>query len=364
MIVNRQTQHMQLNHLCYSVAVTTLCTSSIHAQNVGAVAKPTIIWDVSRIEDRDQCRIEFPDLIRFRGHWYCVFREGLVHGNDDSGRARLIRSADGENWESVTLFEWKGGDVRDPRLSITPEGALMINSSIYFLSHRGTPNSELEHEVTRQSVTWLSRDGETWSTAHACPTGVNNWRWDVTWYGGMGYSVAYTGKDGHGALYRTRDGRSWRMLKDGFFPESGGTEAALAFPNPNLAICLARQPSTKDGVVDAKLGIGRGPTWQAWEWMSLKLDWNDGKPTDAKRGVATFAGPKLLVLSDGRLVATGRNLGLWLVEPETARLTKFAEPIGNSYPGLVEYDGKLWMTAGTAKVDAVVFGAFKMPTMK
>ena len=87
---------------------------------------------------------------------------------------------------------------------------------------------------------------------------------------------------------------------------------------------------------------------------------NDGKG-GVPPGVTTFAGPKLPVLSDGRLVATGRNLGLWLVEPETARFTKFTEPIGNSHPGLVEYDGKLCVTSGTAKVDAVVFAALGLP---
>ncbi|MDA0834057.1 MAG: hypothetical protein O2955_12610 [Planctomycetota bacterium] len=252
---------MDLKSIYRTVFVVTLFGQVVHAQDTGTFDNPRVIWDVSRIEDRDECRIEFPDLIWFRGDWYCIFREGFVHGNDDSGRARLIRSTDRTAWESVKLFEWDGGDIRDPRLSITPEGALMINASIYYVSHSGTPNSEQEHEVSRQSTTWLSRDGHTWSTAHACPTGVNTWRWDVTWHRGMGYSVAYTGKDGYGALYRTRDGRNWRLLVDDFFPESGGTEAALAFPSENLAVCLLRQPSTKEGkLVHAKLGIGHGPS--------------------------------------------------------------------------------------------------------
>ncbi len=316
-------------------------------------AEPAIIWDVSRIEDRDECRIEFPDLIRFRDQWFCAFREGFVHGNDDSGRARLIRSADGTNWETAALFEWAGGDIRDPRLSVTPGGSLMLNSCIYHVGkNTGKPESAAEPDVRRQSVTWLSRDGETWSGVHACPTGVNTWRFDATWHGGMGYAVAYHGTQASGALFRTRDGRSWRMLKDDFFPKSGGTEAALAFPKADLAVCLARQPSTKDGVVNAKLGVGRGPAWQDWEWKALQLDWE---------GVATFAGPKLLVLSDGRLVATGRNMGLWFVDPETAQLTQIAPPLGNSYPGLAEYDGKVWVTACTPEVDAVRFAVFEVP---
>lgn len=142
------------------------------------------------------------------------------------------------------------------------------------------------------------------------------------------------------------------------------TLSTATSPSCNLrlkgeAVCLLRQPSTKDGVVDAKLGIGFGPSWQGWEWTSLQLDWADGK--DIPRGTATFAGPKLLVLGDGRMVATGRNMGLWLVEPKAAQLTKFAGSIGNSYPGAVEHEGQLWVTAGTPEVDAVVFAAFEIP---
>jgi hypothetical protein len=321
------------------------------AQLAEPVSKSAAIWDVSRIKDRDECRIEFPDLIRFRGEWYCSFREGFVHGNDDSGRARLIRSADGKKWESVKLFEWDGGDIRDPRLSITPEGLLMMNSCIYYVGkNMGQPESAAEPNIRRQSVTWLSGDGENWSGVHACPTSVNTWLWDATWHAGLGYAVAYNGTQKSGALFRTRDGRSWRMLKDDFFPESGGTEAAIAFPKEDLGVCLLRQPS-KGGVVNAKLGIGRGPAWQDWKWKALQIEWN---------GVATFAGPKLLVLSDGRLVATGRNMGLWFVNPETAEFTHFVPPIGNSYPGLVEHEGKLWVTGCSPKVDAVHFAAFNL----
>lgn len=228
----------------------------------------------------------------------------------------------------------------------------MLNSCIYYVGkNTGKPESSAEAHIHRQSVTWLSRDGKTWSGVHACPSGVNTWRFDASWHAGMGYAVAYHGTQATGALFRTRDGRTWRMLKDDFFPESGGTEAALEFPSENLAVCLARQPS-KNEVVNAKLGIGRGPSWQDWEWKSLNIDW---------KGVATFPGPRLLVLSDGRLVATGRNMGLWFVEPKTAQMTQFAPPIGNSYPGLVEYGGKLWVTGCSPNVDEIRFEALGIP---
>ena len=92
------------------------------------------IWDISRIPDREETRMELTDLIRFKGHWYCGFREGKIHHDHPSGRARIIRSSDGEQWESVALFEWDGGSVRTPRLSITAEGNLMAATSVYFVS--------------------------------------------------------------------------------------------------------------------------------------------------------------------------------------------------------------------------------------
>lgn len=166
-------------------------------------------------------------MLRFKGNWYCGFREGEIHNNHPSGRGRIIRSADGEKWETAARFEWDGGDVREPKLSITAEGWLMVNTSVYFVSKEpriesttikpddknsytppesrkktdhpdrfyqldwlGAPLNlspdDLEQNVAQQSVSWLSQDGEHWESANACPSGINGWRWDVTWYNGMG----------------------------------------------------------------------------------------------------------------------------------------------------------------------------------
>lgn len=54
-----------------------------------------VIWDLSRVPDREKTNLEFPYLIRFKDRWFCSFREGDRHGNDPSGRARVITSKDG-----------------------------------------------------------------------------------------------------------------------------------------------------------------------------------------------------------------------------------------------------------------------------
>jgi hypothetical protein len=358
------------------------------------------IWD----RPQPRLRPELSDLIRFQDHWYCGFREACQHDNHPSGRGRVIRSADGERWQSVALFEWDCGDVREPRLSITAEGWLMVNTSVAFVSREarpdlrkpgvartayfqleqpGTPDSNLEPHVMRQSVTWLSRDGLQWSSAHACPTGVNTWRWDVTWFNGMGYSIGYEnkGSDRTGTLYRTRDGRSWRVLKGDLFPGGLGNEASLAFDDDATAYCLLRDASlrtrrdrdaglhTSDGHEIARgqaqrvhgtslpmLGIGKAPYYQDWTWRTFEVDYgpeHGGVRPAEDLFFADFAGPKLLRLRDGRFVAAARMLGpqrddghitVFLLDPQHPRLTLLAECAGTTYGGIVEHDGRLWVT--------------------
>ena len=262
-----------------------------------------LIWDLSRVPDREQTNLEFPYLIRFKGHWYCSFREGNRHGNDPSGRARVIQSKDGETWETATLLEWQGGDVRDPRMSVTPAGELMLNTSIYFIGEQKKQPAEWEQPGQRQSVTWLSPDGKNWSGPYACPTGFRTWRWDVAWHDGYGYSVGYSGKDRTGTLYCTEDGKRWEVLVENFFPEGGGTEAALAFGADGAGYCLLR-----GGAFYGRFAVGRAPDYLQWEWRPLEIDAaQNGEPEPGsafgKRTGSIVGGQKLLRLRDGRLVA-------------------------------------------------------------
>lgn len=341
------------------------------------------IWDLTCIGDREATRMEFPHLIRFKGHWYCAFREGDIHMNHPSGRGRIIRSSDGRKWETAALLEWDCGDVREVRLSVTAENHLMANTSVYFVSREprgfgyssrgaayaqhyqvapGTPADDDECNVARQSVTWLSPDGRQWSGAYACPSGINNWRWDVTWSRGMGYSVGYAGRDAEGKLYRTRDGKNWRVLKDGFFPEGRGNEASLAFAPDGTAYCLLR-----GGPSRAMLGIGQAPSYQDWQWKSTSV------VVDDDQGVRTVArsddslgsdlgGPKLLRLRDGRLLAAGRNAGrinLFWVDPDMGTLAQCMELDGTSYPGLAEDAGEIWVTYGVSEASEIKLARLK-----
>src|SRR5947209_5817265 len=70
----------------------------------------------------------FTDLVRFRGQWFCVFREGKNHVSPD-GAIRVITSKDGSKWESAALITSASSDLRDPKITVTPDGQLMLTAA-------------------------------------------------------------------------------------------------------------------------------------------------------------------------------------------------------------------------------------------
>ena len=68
----------------------------------------------------------FTDLVRFNNAFYCTFREGTTHVKGWDGKARVLKSTDGKTWTSVALLKMDNRDVRDPKISITPDQRLMV----------------------------------------------------------------------------------------------------------------------------------------------------------------------------------------------------------------------------------------------
>src|SRR3954471_1340783 len=125
----------------------------------------------------------FTDLIRWHDRWYCTFREVEAHVGGD-GRLRVLESADGRRWEPVALIAEEGIDLRDPKLSVTPDGRLMIvaGGSVY----RGTKTL-----MGCQPRVMFSRDGREW-TAPRRVLDEGEWLWRVTWHDGKAYGASYS----------------------------------------------------------------------------------------------------------------------------------------------------------------------------
>ena len=163
-------------------AMALCCTSLLRAAEPpgkNAVSVPELV-SVEKIWDKAK-HCAFTDLIRYQGKWFCTFREGLAHARDD-GKARVIVSADGEEWESAALLAEPGIDLRDPKVSITPDGRLMMVMG-------GTIWRESRY-LSRHSRVAFSTDGHAWTPTQTV-LGDGDWLWRVTWHDGKAYGVSY-----------------------------------------------------------------------------------------------------------------------------------------------------------------------------
>jgi len=259
-----------------------------------------------------------PDLIRFRGRWYCALREAEAERGSD-GALRILTSGDGERWASVARIASPPGDLRGPKFSIAADGRLMLNAGSNF------PRT--------QSLAWFTRDGRTWS--EAAEVGEPNvWLWRVTWQRGRAFGIGYsaTGRQ-FARLYISRDGLRYDALGDDLFGKGLASEGSLLFLEDDTALCLLRRDEKG---ASSLLGSAR-PPYRLWNWKDLGL---------------RLGGANLMQLADGRIVAAGsldsgdgRMVLCWL-DPQAGTLKQFlALPSGGDTggPGLAFEDGLLWV---------------------
>jgi len=266
----------------------------------------------------------FTDLVRFRGQWFCVFREGQAHVSPD-GALRVITSKDGEKWVSAALLTSTNADLRDAKITLTPDGRLMLS---------GAGAIHQPAAFKHQSLAWFSKDGQHWSE----PVKIgdpNLWLWRTTWHRKTAYGIGYdTAGERFVRLYSSRDGRKFESLVPRLFDEGQPNETSIVFLPDQSALCLLR----RDGKPNSGM-LGRAkPPYTNWEWRDLGL---------------RIGGPHMIRLPDGRIVAAARLYDggartslLWL-DPKAGTLTEFLKlPSGGdtSYAGLVWHQNLLWVS--------------------
>jgi len=310
-----------------SLAIALVVLGGLVAELYAADPKPTAeLLEVNRIWDEGRHNA-FTDLTRFKDAWYVTFREALSHRvpsvGQEGGKIRVLRSEDGKQWESVVLLDGgEGQDLRDPHLSVTPDGRLMVNGA-------AAPHEPPQNR--RQSYVWFSEDGEEYTEAH--PVGDPDvWLWSVTWHDGTCYGIGYsTLKNKFARLYKSDSGKSFETLVEDLGIDSYPNESALVFTDDDTGYCLLRRSGS------GLIGTAR-PPYTDWEWKDL------GVPT---------GGPELIRLPSGHFVAAVRlydgkvRTSLCWIEPEEGKLTEFLKlPSGGdtSYPGMVWHDETLWIS--------------------
>lgn len=286
-------------------------------------AQPAQLLEVNRIWDAAPHNA-FTDLARFNNEWFCVFREGKAHVSPD-GALRVLTSLDGQSWTSAALITDVQSDLRDAKITITPDNQLMLSGAAAL-----HPPAQFKH----QSLVWFSKDGKGWSS----PVKIgdpNMWLWRTTWHRKTAYSVGYdTAGERLVRLYKSQDGRSFETLVADLFHEGEPNETSMVFQRDDTCLCLLRRDGNPGS---GMLGLSK-PPYKEWVWKDLGIK---------------IGGPHMLQLPDGRVVAAARLYDggartslLWL-DPEAGRLTEFLKlPSGGdtSYPGLVWHDQLLWVS--------------------
>lgn len=308
----------------------------------GAEKKPEIV-SVAKIWDKGKHNA-FTDLIRWRGKWYCTFRESDAHVGGD-GQIRVLESADGTAWESVALLSEQGIDLRDPKFSITPDDRLMIvaGGSVY----GGTTVLK-----GRQPRVAFSKDARTWTPTQRVLT-EGDWLWRVTWHDGKAYGVTYNPqarqtKEAQDAAKKTEpvstDAADWKLRlvvsTDGVNYDlithlgvpGNPNETTLRFLPTGEMLALVRREA---GSTFGWIGSSK-PPYRDWTWHETKH---------------RFGGPNFIQLPDGKLWSVGRSYpgGAKTVLARMDR--ELYEPVltfpsggDTSYAGLVWHEGLLWVS--------------------
>lgn len=268
----------------------------------------------------------FTDLVRFKDQWYCAYREGDKHVSEN-GKLRILRSADGEKWESAGLLEHSIYDLRDAALSVMPDGRLMI---------LGGAQQATENSHPTGTVVSFSKDGAEWTPPElVLPLG--QWLWRVTWHGDKAYGIAYkAGAGGKYSLQSTADGLHYEEIPMDQAPPTGGylTEARIRFDADGNAYCLQR----RDGPAKTALWGKAPPPYRDWQWQDMGLYF--GGPNFIETPAGDFIGA-------GRIIDDSAHTDVTWIDPASGQMVSLLQlPSGGdcSYPGMVWHDDLLWLT--------------------
>lgn len=281
----------------------------------------------------------FTDLIKFDGKYYCTFREGDGHipnpDNTGNGKARLLVSADGDTWETAKLFEKEGVDLRDPKLSITPDGRLMvlIGGAIY-VDGKGTGNMQLVSfaDKATKSFTELQKVAIDPSIEH-----INNWLWRVTWSQSTGYGVVYRflpDEDWQIYLVKTTDGINYRLITKLEVNGRPNEATVEVLDNDRMRILVRREEANNSG---GYLGYSE-KEFTDWKWTDIGI---------------RLGGPNIITLPNGKTIIGSRTTrdrqrltALFGLDENGKAVELLALPSGmdTSYTGFVVEKDELWVS--------------------
>lgn len=281
----------------------------------------------------------FTDLLKFKGHFYCAFREGPNHVSGPNGASRVLRSADGKHWESIAYFKLDGVDSRDPKLSLTPDNKMMLLIDV-------ETYKDGKVDTRKPYVSFSDANGNTFSAPIRCTLdprieAKSDWLWRVTWHKGVGYTINY--QSGKVFLMKTLDGKSFEYLSQ-INVDGNPNESTVRFDKNDKIYVLIRRER------DDKMGVLAKSTAPYTDWQLSKL-------------TERIGGPNFIFLNDSTLCIGSRqyipnppgsakeykqyltSLFITDLDGQIKKTIPFEESGGDtSYPGFVVDKDKLWVS--------------------
>lgn len=277
----------------------------------------------------------FTSLIKFQGYFYCAFRSGEKHVYGKDGIIKIITSKDGKTWNEVDQIVLQGFDLRDPKLSITPEGLIMVTmgGSIYkdktLLG--GTPHVAFSNPTgTRFSPPQPIKYDENIKTKF-------DWLWSLTWHEGTGYGGMYSRREKEEGnnettikLVKTNNGVDYQMVAD-LGIEGNPNESTIRFlPNGDMLMLIRREGGNKR----AYLGKSSPPYT---DWNFTESPYFIGGPDFVAMGGDQYIGGGRIDRQYTGLVSFGKNGNF-------KEVLKLPSNSDSSYPGFVFENDILYMT--------------------
>lgn len=273
----------------------------------------------------------FTDLCRFKNALACCFREATNHISANGKIRVLILDEHGQETYQTSV-SIKGADLRDPKLSVTPDGKLLL---LAYARHAN------ENNQTRfsQPMTWFSGDGKSWSNAKPIAD-KNWWLWRLKWHDGIAHGFAYNRRMQCLRMYSGQPRRTFELINEQALSyEQHGlgypNESDMIFLQDHTAVSLVRRDADS---CTAQIGLAK-PPYKVWQWRDLG---------------EYIGGPVMLKINDEFALVAGRlwnNNGpitaLWQLDIKQAKITLLGElPSSgdNSYPGLVAIDDQIFVS--------------------
>ncbi len=329
------------------------------AAPVGADAEaPPIVESVRIWNGAPHCA--FGDLIRWNNAFYCTFREGSGHVPGANGTIRILRSDDGEAWSSVASLAEEGIDLRDPKLSVMPDGRLILDCG-------GSDYSDgLQEQHTRVA---FSADGVTWTpTRRARGIPSNNWFFRMTWRDGVGYCIPHiVGADPETGrvlktprrmvLFTTTDGLNYTQVGGDLPLPEDVSEATIRFSGGGEAVVIVRDGSqSRKGYL-----LTAPPPYTDWTVATIEHG---------------MGGANLFALSDGSWIVgtreyewerpagrSGTAMVILRVEEDGSfeRLVELPSGGDTSYPGFLIHEEELWVSYYSSHEDSTAIHLARIP---